>query len=234
MAKLSEGTKVEQQLAAAQTRFAGDPVRADLIARTRHFKAGWIELAEVLTAAQKDHRHTQWGYASFEEYYRKELFLKTATVNKLVGTFAYLRKTSPQTLQRDGVTQQFPSLAAIEFVRRADEAKAGGQIPGELFDEVRRACIDDTLPIAQVTKQFGAAVFPKDEEIEQSKRKRAALRLVGKLSVHLDDLAPAGTAAPDLRLAIDQVREALSKLLSAVGDEAAAMEPTDEPAQAAA
>ena len=96
-------TKLDSALAAAERRFQNDPERAELIARTRRFKSSWIELAEALSACQKNQHYSRWGYAGFEEYYRKELHLKTSTVNKLVGTYAFLRKTAPEVFDRDGV-----------------------------------------------------------------------------------------------------------------------------------
>ncbi|HMI86187.1 MAG TPA: hypothetical protein VK550_18965, partial [Polyangiaceae bacterium] len=80
-------TKVETALAAAEMAHADDPERVDLLRRTRQFKASWIELAEALTESRRRGGFRRWGYDSFEDYTRRELFLRQETVDKLTGSF---------------------------------------------------------------------------------------------------------------------------------------------------
>jgi len=220
-------TKLDAALAAAERRFANDPERAELIARTRRFKASWIELAEALTTCQRSQRYTTWGYVSFEEYYRKELHLKTSTVNKLVGTYAFLRKAAPEVLERDGVVNELPSLQNIEFLRRAEEAAQAGEVPTDLFAEVRRAIIDENLPAGKVARQFKETLFPSDIELEQKKRRREAVRLLQKLVESLAVLE--GSVPPEV---LAQAQAALDRLLHAVPEEPAA--PAKEAGESAA
>lgn len=217
-------TKLDSALAAAERRHAGDPERADLIARTRRFKASWIDLAEALSQCQKAQRYTKWGFTSFEEYYRKELHLKTSTVNKLVGSYAFLRKSAPEVLERDGISQEYPSIQSIEFLRRAEEAAEEGQVPSELLAEVRRAVIDDNLAFGKVAKQFKETLFPSDLDAEKAKRRKETLRLAQKLIEALSVLAD---SVPESLL--EQVQQAVAKLLAAVPEE----KPADGEAQAA-
>jgi len=174
-------TKVDAALAAAERRHSKDPERAELISRARRFKASWIELAESLSSCQKSQRYTEWGFVSFEEYYRKELHLKTATVNKLVGSYAFLRRTAPEVLERDGLSEPIPSIQTIEFLRRAEEAIESGQAPSDLLSEVRRAVLDDSLTLGKLNRQFKESLFPSDAEVEAKKRRKETLRLVQKL-----------------------------------------------------
>ena len=167
-------TKLDAALAAAERRFQNEPERAELIARTRRFKSSWIELAEMLSACQKTQSFTRWGYAGFEEYYRKELHLKTSTVNKLVGSYAFLRKSAPEVFERDGITQEMPTIQSIDFLRRAEEAAQDGQVTADLLAEVRRAVIDEGLPLGKVSKQFKETLFPTD--IDEEKAAPAAAR----------------------------------------------------------
>lgn len=215
-------TKLDGVLAAAERRFANDPERAELIARTRRFKASWIELAEALTTCQRSQRYTTWGYASFEEYYRKELHLKTSTVNKLVGTYAFLRKSAPEVLERDGIVHEFPSLQNIEFLRRAEKAAEEGQVATDLLAEVRRAIIDDNLPSGKVTRQFKETLFPSDLELERQKRRREAVKLAHKLIEALPLLSD--SVPPEV---LTQVQAAIDRLLSVVPED------QEAPAQAA-
>lgn len=181
-------TKVDAALAAAERRHAKDPERAELIARARRFKASWIELAEALASCQKSQRYTEWGYVSFEEYYRKELHLKTATVNKLVGSYAFLRRSAPEVLERDGLNEPIPSVESIDFLRRAEEVIESGQAPSDLLSEVRRAVFDDSLSLGKLNRQFKESLFPSDADLEQRKRRKELVRLVAKLVEMLESV----------------------------------------------
>lgn len=192
-----------------QQRFAANPERAELIARARRFKAGWVELAQELSACQREQRYTAWGYASFEEYFRKELRLKTMTVNKLVGSYSFLKKARPEVLERDGIENEFPSLPSIDFLRRTEEAREVGAVSEDLAAEVRRAALDDTLPIGKLARQFGEVVFPTDAEVEKRKRERRAMRLISQTLGALDDLQD---SVPDW--ALGSARGALQALLA--------------------
>ena len=216
-------TKLDMALAAAERRFHADPERADLIARTRRFKSSWIELAEALSACQKNQHFTRWGYAGFEEYYRKELHLKTSTVNKLVGSYAFLRKAAPEVLERDGISQQIPTIQSIDFLRRAEEAAQDGQVTADLLAEVRRAVIDDGMSLGKVTKQFKETLFPSDLEQEKQRRRRETLKLAQRLVELLEtlhDAVPEGV--------LQAVEQAIANLLSSVPSE-----PADAPKAAA-
>lgn len=221
-------TKLDSALAAAERRFASEPERAELIARTRRFKASWIELAESLSACQKAQRYTKWGFASFEEYYRKELHLKTSTVNKLVGSYAFLRKSAPEVLERDGITQEYPTIQSIDFLRRAEEAAEEGQVPAELLAEVRRAVIDDNLAFGKVARQFKETLFPSDIDEEKAKRRKETLRLAQKL---IEALAVLADSVPEAVL--ERVQEAVNQLLAAAPAEDDKASPSADGAQAA-
>lgn len=130
-------TQVDASLAAAQRRHANDPDRSELIARTRRFKSSWIELAESLTDCRQHERFRKWGFKSFNDYYQKELHLKESTVDKLTGSFAFLRKSAPEVLDRDrdGVGDNIPSWQSIDFLRRAEEAAQNGKVSEETVDD---------------------------------------------------------------------------------------------------
>ena len=204
-------TKVDAELAQAARQHAADAQRADMIARTRRFKSGWHELGEALQACQKDQSFLRWGYSSFEEYYRKELRLKSATVNKLVGSYSYLQRVAPEVLQRDGVSQSIPTAESVEYLRRAAERSALGEVSGEVVDELRTAVLEDGSSLAAVEKRFKPALFPADDKHQVAKQRRDALRTAGQLGGRLEALR--GTL-PDAVLqaantAIEQLRAAL-------------------------
>src|SRR5580704_12141206 len=96
-------TKIDAELASAEQAHAGDPERAELIARTRRFKASWLELAEALTHVRRHDTWKRWGFESFAQYAARELHLRQETVDKLTGSFTFLQNRAPAVLRRDGL-----------------------------------------------------------------------------------------------------------------------------------
>lgn len=218
-------TQVDAALAAAQRRFANDPTRAEIIARTRRFKSSWIELAEALVDCRQSERYKKWSYNSFEDYYRKELHLKPGTVDKLVGSYAFLRRSAPQVLDRDGVEQEIPSFQTIDFLRKAEEAAQSGHASKETVEEVRKAVVDDNMPLPKVTRLFKESLFPTDQGVEVRKRQKE----VGKLARKLSELLGAiGEGLPPV--VRSQVEQALAALLRALPDDSAEEPASDKKA----
>ncbi len=208
-------TKTEAALAEAQSAHADDPERAELLGRARRFKASWIDLAEALTRAKRGHRWKEWGFDSFEAYAKGELKLRQETVDKLTGSYSFLKRRAPGVLSRDALQEPIPSYQAVDFLRRAE---ASTHAPRDTVDAIRRRVIDDAAPAASLSRTYGDVVFP----IDASKRRArdvAGLRNVAKRLLEL----LTGTHAVPPKLA-SEVIEALSKLLAAIahdGEEAA-------------
>jgi hypothetical protein len=207
-------TKVDATLEALAGEHADDPERAELIHRARRFKASWLELAEGLTNARKRGAWKNWGFESFEDYARVELHLRPETVDKLTGSFQFLKHKAPDVLRRDGLNAPIPSYQSIDFLRRAEEED--GTKP-DVMDALRKRVLDEGAPAAAVSREFKATVFPIDEATRKE-RDVAALRNVAKrLRELLND-----TRAVPRRLA-GEVGGALDTLLEALGkDEEAA------------
>src|SRR4051812_22121731 len=161
-------TKTDDVLRAAEIHHAHDPERAELIARVRRFKASWFELGESLTEAKRSENFKKWGYGSFEDYCAKELHLKRDTADKLTGSFAFLRKSAPDVLRRDGRDGPLPNYQAVDFLRRAEKEAPDG--PAETLTELRRHVLEEGAPLGKVTRLFKEAVFPADVEALGEKR----------------------------------------------------------------
>jgi hypothetical protein len=169
-------TKVEQALAAAENEHAGDPARADLLRRTRQFKASWIELAEALTESRRRNDFRRWGYDSFEDYTRRELFLKQETVDKLTGSFLFLKKRAPEVLERDGLQRSIPSYQVVDFLRRAETES---DAPESTVEQIRKRVFEDGAGLPSVVREFKESVFPVDP-VEKKDRDRSNLLNVAK------------------------------------------------------
>ena len=200
-------TKIDRELAEAEETNAGDPERAELLARARRFKNSWIELAEGLTQVRKNGRWKRWGHESFEEYAKKELHLRQETVDKLTGSFLFLQKRAPEVLKRDGVSASIPSYQSVDFLRRAESQEGA---PEEAVEAVRKRVIEDNAPHATIVRQYADTVFPINES-EKKQRDAAGLKNV---ATRLRELLGDTRAVPK-KLAVD-VSSSLERLLEAL------------------
>ncbi len=205
---MSAGTKVDRTLEALEERFADDPVRADVVRRTRRFKSSWLELAEALVRVRREGLWRGWGYDDFGLYATRELSLRTETVEKLTGSYLFLQAKAPAVLARDGIAEKIPSYQSVDFLRRAEEQEGA---PPDVVTELRRRVVDEPASHATLVRSFRSAVFPEeDAERDQKALEAAAARLEGLLE---------GTHAidPELRA---EARELLGRLLAALRGDA--------------
>lgn len=208
-------TKVDAALEAAAETHADDPNRAEVLNRARRFKASWIELAESLTDVRRHSHWKRWGFASLDEYAKTELHLRPETVEKLTGSFQFLKSKAPDVLRRDGLTAAIPSYQSVDFLRRAEESDTRPK--SDVMEALRKRVLDEVAPAAAVSREFKAAVFPIDEGTRKE-RDAAGLRNVAK---RLHELLGETHAVP--RRLAGEVSDALAKLLEALAkDEEAA------------
>jgi hypothetical protein len=202
-------TRVEAELAEAERVHADDGERAELLARARRFKASWVELAEALSACRKASAWRRWGFASFDEYTRKELHLRPETVDKLTGSYSFLRARAPEVLAR-GPDEPIPSWQSVDFLRRAEEKEGA---PAEAVAELRRRVIDDGAALPSLTRKYREVIFPLADE-EKADRDARQLRSAARRLAELLE----GSGAVPRRLA-REVGEAVARLIEALGDD---------------
>jgi hypothetical protein len=208
-------TKVDATLAAAEESHQDDPERAELIRRARRFKASWIELAEALSQARRSSDFKRWGFASFEDYTRQELHLRPETVEKLIGSFLFLKKRAPAVLERDGVTASIPSYQSVDFLRRAEESD---DAPPEAISEIRTRVLEDGAGLPSITRQFRDVVFPVGQR-EKKERDAANLLNVAK---RLRELLDETHVVPrKLATELGQSLDRLLEMVRAASDDAA-------------
>lgn len=164
--------KTVAQLEAAEEAHLSDPERADMLRRARMFKTGWVELAEALVRVRKKRAFEAWGYATFEDYAKKELRLRQETVDKLTGSFLFLKERAPDVMERDGVNQKIPSYDSVDFLRRAEEKN---EAPREVMDELRQKVLEHPVSMPTLSKHFAPRVFPPTDG-ERSLREHAAMK----------------------------------------------------------
>jgi hypothetical protein len=200
-------TKTDAMMAAAEHEVSSDPERAELIRRARRFKASWLELAEALTRVKRTGQWQAWGFKTFEQYAKKELYLRPDTVDKLTGSYSFLQKRAPSLLERDALTSNIPSFKAVDLVRQAEES---AEAPREVVAEIRRRVLDEGEPVNKVMREYKDVVFPVDED-KKRERDAAAIRNVAK---RLRDLLRE-TRAVSTSL-VDEASEILGRILAEV------------------
>jgi hypothetical protein len=199
-------TKVDDALARAEEEHQHDPERSEVIARVRRFKAGWYELAQSLSELRRSERYKSWGYADFDDYCKRELHLRKETVDKLTGSFVFLRKKAPEVLDRDGRDAPIPSYQAVDFLRRAEEE---AQAPEDTVREIRRHVLDEGTSLPKISRLYRQVVFPVDESAESEKRRGSLKNTIAKLVEQLALARDDGAVPKDLAA---EVEEPLSRL----------------------
>jgi hypothetical protein len=176
-------TKTDAALAAAAEEHADDPARADVLQRARRFKSSWIELGEALSSVRRTGDFKRWGYESFEDYTKVELHLRPETVEKLLGSYLFLKKRAPQVLGRDGLSSSIPSYQAVDFLRRAEENDA----PEEAVSQIRTRVLEEGAGLPSIVRQFRDVVFPVDEGEKKQRDVSAVLNVAKRLRELLDE-----------------------------------------------
>jgi hypothetical protein len=201
-------TKVDQALQQAEADHAHDPERAEVIARVRRFKTGWYELAEALTESKRSEGYKRWGFSSFEDYCKRELHLRQETVDKLTGSFSFLRSKAPDVLRRDGRQAPIPSYQAVDFLRRAEEES---NAPEETVAEIRRHVLEEGAPLPKVSRLYQQVVFPVDADELVEKRRGSLQHTISKLVQLIAEAREDGAVPRELAA---EVEEPLQRLAS--------------------
>lgn len=208
-------TKVDRALEALEERHADDPERADMLRRTRQFKASWLDLAASLADVRRSKNWQRWGYDSFESYFKTELKLRQETVDKLTGSYMFLHKRAPDVLKRDPLEAPMPSYHAVDFLRRAEERVAEDETlaDDETMNDLRKRVLEDAAPVATVARLYKGTLFPVPDEEKQINDRKEIRQTASKLRGMLaeTDVIP--------KKAARDVLEALARLLEELESE---------------
>lgn len=190
--------------------FAGDSERVRVLEIARTFKRSWIDLADVLTKVHQKEAWKRWGYDSFDSYCATELYLKSNTVAKLLGSFRFLEARAPAVIQRtrDEPRAPVPSLQAVDFVHRANKR---GAAPESTLRQIEVAAFEEGTEAPMLRRQFKEIAFPVDDETKARRLKNQIASAAKRLASLI--------AEPELpvshEIAVD-VETSLGKLLDAL------------------
>ncbi len=204
-------TKTDKKMQDTWQSVQDDPLRSELLTRARSFKRTWIELAESLSKVHKKEAWTPWGFSTFEDYCKKELHLRMATVHKLLGSYRFLSSSAPQVLKTStNKTATIPPLTVVDFVARAQERGAADK---KTMAEMKRLAFEENATAPALNRQFKSLAFPTSPE-QDAKMLTTQLRLTIRRMTTL-------LANPDLpasRNTIEQTEVALGGLLQELDD----------------
>jgi hypothetical protein len=115
--------------------------RGELVRLAQAFKGSWLELARVLAQARSLGRYRAWGFDDFYDYCAKELRLRRATVDKLVGSYHFVHRETDCLDSRppwlDGGDRAVPPLRSVQLLERAlERPDMDDEVKAELRREV--------------------------------------------------------------------------------------------------
>jgi hypothetical protein len=204
-------TKTDRQMEDRMIAVAGDPVRAETLAKARAFKRTWLELAEALARVQARKSWEDWGFPDFDAYCRKELHLRSSTVAKLLGSYRFLETSAPRVIERartDVFEAPIPSLPAVEFVQKATERAAAD---AETLETITRSAFDEGIDAGMLARRFKDVAFP---ETERDKREKLRAN-IAQAARRLSSLIAEDASPVPKKLAI-HVEETIGELLEAI------------------
>jgi hypothetical protein len=211
-------TKTDRQMEDRMLAVSADAERADTLQKARAFKRTWLELAEALSRVQATKSWDRWGFPDFDAYCRKELHLRSSTVAKLLGSYRFLETTAPRVIERahagdhgaalDGVP--IPSLASVEFVKKATERDAAD---AETLQTIHRVAFDEGADAPVLARRFKDIAFPETDRDRRDKLRAA----IGQVARRLSTLIAETNSPVPKSLAI-RVEETVGELLEAIED----------------
>jgi hypothetical protein len=141
----------------------------------RQFKASWVDLGRMLCQVRNESLWREWGYASFEAYCAKELFIRKQTAEKLTTSYRFIERHEPA-LVRSEEPRPIPSFEVIDVLSRAE---AAGRLPDDGWSHFREEVMErPPTPAAlnrQLSERYGAPPPPEEPPEEERLRKLAAL-----------------------------------------------------------
>jgi hypothetical protein len=175
-------TKTDAMMEDRMLAVGDDPERADTLAKARAFKRTWLELAEALQRVSSQGTWARWGYPDFDSYCRRELHLRGSTVQKLLGSYRFLESAAPRVIERareEHVTAPIPSIAAVDFVKRATEV---GHADEATMESIRSVAFDQGAEPTFLKKQFAELAFPVTTAQRKDKLRGAIVMTAKRLS----------------------------------------------------
>lgn len=169
-------TQTAEKLASRADDLPEGSMRRRVLEGAQRFKSAWVELGRLLTEVKRASLWREWGYPSFERYCSKELFIRSATADKLTASFGFLERHEPQLATQRGDAKA-PPFEVIEVLSRAE---AAGRLDAsgwrELRDEVLERSPTPAAMNKKLAERYGPAPAPPPPRADRVERVAALAR----------------------------------------------------------
>lgn len=150
-------------------------LRRRVLESARRFKSSWVELGRMLCEVKRAGVWKEWGYASFDAYCAKELFIRKSTAEKLTLSYGFMERHEPD-VASGSAPGPAPAFEVIEVLSRAE---AAGRLPEDGWRELREDVLQRPTTAAavnrQLTERYGAPDRPEPLEAPERLRRLAAV-----------------------------------------------------------
>lgn len=154
-------TATAEKLAARVEDLPEGSFRRKVLEGAQRFKSAWVELGRLLVDVKRKELWREWGYPSFERYCSKELFIRSATAEKLTASYGFLERHEPRLAHAPGGEAKAPPFEVIEVLSRAE---ASGRLSDggwrELRDEVLERPPTPAAMNRKLAEKFGPPPAP--------------------------------------------------------------------------
>jgi hypothetical protein len=200
-------TQTAAKLAARAEDLPEGSMRRKVLEGAQRFKSAWVELGRLLVDVKRTEAWRGWGYPSFERYCSKELFLRSATADKLTASYGFLERHEPE-LARPRTDGRAPPFEVIEVLSRAE---AAGRLSDSGWRELRDEVLDRPPTPAAMNRRLTEKFGPPPAPPAPAKTER-----VGKLAAAARRLAEACRDEAAVPRAVAQRAEDLAGELEAL------------------
>jgi len=202
-------TRATARLAARAEDLPEGSMRRRLLDGAQRFKSAWVDFGRLLSEVRRKELWREWGYPSFERYCTKELFIRSATADKLTASYAFLEHHEP-TLARARGESRAPPFEVIDVLSRAE---ATGRLSDSGWRELRDEVLERPPTPAAMNRLISDKFGPPAHPPTPSEGDR-----LGRLAASAGRLADACRGEPAIPRATAQRAEDLAKELDALLD----------------
>ncbi len=136
--------RAAREIAARIEELPEGSLRRRALEGARRFKASWVEFGRLLSQVRREGLWREWGFASFEAYCTRELFIRRSTAEKLTLSYGFLEKHEPE-MARAREPRAAPAFEVIEVLSRAE---AAGRLPASAWAGMRDEVLEAPTPAA--------------------------------------------------------------------------------------
>jgi len=148
-------TTSAERLAARAEDLPEGSLRRRVLEGAGRFKAAWVDFGRLLAEVRHKELWRGWGYPSFERYCSRELFIRSATADKLTRSYGFLERHEPALAHARGESRA-PPFEVIEVLSRAE---AAGRLPDGGWREMREEVLERPPTAAvmnrKLTEKYG-------------------------------------------------------------------------------